>query len=176
MEYTWSSCCNIDEDKKQRRPLNEAFIQCSNQPTEKCSKIQYRRFYCGLNLYPTTCILITDVLPEGDGASLDGATWWSIAASFCMHVHLRHNLVWILQVLVVHTGIKRDTIACIWWTVAIKCISCYHFVLSHQVGRSIGFVVQKVVFVSLCHALVGHVQLIPPTSCFIFWLAEKLPS
>jgi hypothetical protein len=93
MEYTWSSCCKIVyEDKKLRRPLNEAFIQCSNQPTEKCSKIPYKRFYCGLNLYPITCILITDVLPEGDGASLDGATRWNMAAAFCMHVHVRHAL------------------------------------------------------------------------------------
>jgi len=63
-----------DESKKQRRPLNEIIIQCSNQPTKKCSKIQYKRFYCGLNQNPTTCILITDILLEGERASLDGAT------------------------------------------------------------------------------------------------------
>jgi len=66
MKYAWSSCCSMNDEEKAEETLNEALIQFSNQPTEKCSKIQYERFYCGLNQNPTTCVLITDVLAEGD--------------------------------------------------------------------------------------------------------------
>jgi hypothetical protein len=64
-ERTCCLCCNLSEDKSCRR----------NQPTKKCSEIQYKRFYCGLTRDPTTWNFDSWRAPYGEGVSLNGATW-----------------------------------------------------------------------------------------------------